>query len=99
MRTDNKHLADWQQHLQDAVELHRNGALGEAQQLYERILANQPDNYDALQLLGLLVSQTNNFEAAVALIDKAINVNPSHANAHSNRGYALRALGRYPEAV
>lgn len=96
---DNNHLADWQQHLQEAVELHRNGALGDAQQLYKRVLARQPDNYDALQLLGLLASQTNNFEAAVALIGKAISINPNHANAHFNMGYALRALGRYPEAV
>ncbi len=91
--------SSWKKQLQEALELHRKGEWGEAKNRYERILQTQPDNYDALQLLGVLASQTNNHEAAVALIDKAIAINPRHATAHSNLGFALKALGRFAESV
>ena len=85
--------------LQAAMELHREGAWAQAKQLYEGILESQPDNFDALQLLGLLASQTKNYEASVALIAKAIAINPSQASVHANLGFALKALGRYKESV
>lgn len=89
----------WKKQLKEAMELHRKGAWSDAKELYERILEAQPDNYDALQLLGVLASETKNFEASVALIGKAIAVNPGQANVHSNLGFALKALGRYAESV
>ncbi len=85
--------------LQKALELHRKRAWSDAKELYERILEAQPDNYDALQLLGVLASETKNYEASVALIAKAIAINPGQATVHSNLGFALKALGRFAESV
>ena len=93
------HPPDGKQQMQAAIELHRKGAWSDAQLLYEGILENQPDNFDALQLLGVLASQTKNYEASVALISKAISINPSHATVYSNLGFALKALSRYAESV
>ena len=90
---------DLKAQLQKALELHRKGAWPDAKELYERILAAQPDNYDALQLFGVLASQTKNYDASVALIAKAIAINPSQATVHSNLGFALKSLGRYAESV
>ena len=91
--------ADGKQQLQSAMELHRKGASAQAKLLYEGILESQPDNFDALQLLGVLASQTKNYEASVALIAKAIAINPGQATVHSNLGFALKSLGRYAESV
>ena len=93
------HPTDGKQQLQAAMELHRKGAWSEAKLLYEGILENQPDNFDALQLLGVLASQTKNYEASVALIAKAIAINPGQATVHANLGFALKSLGRYAESV
>ena len=90
---------DLKAQLQKALEVHRKGAWSEAKLLYEGILETQPDNFDALQLLGVLASQTKNYEASVALIAKAIAINPSQATVHSNLGFALKSLGRYAESV
>ena len=95
----NGHPPDGKQQLQAALELHRKGAWSEAKLLYEGILDSQPDNFDALQLLGVLASQTKNYEASAALIAKAIAINPSQATVHSNLGFALKSLGRYAESV
>lgn len=85
--------------MQKALELHRNSAWAQAKQIYEGILESQPDNFDALQLLGVLASQTKNYEASVALIAKAIAINPGQATVHSNLGFALKSLGRYAESI
>ena len=90
---------DLKEQLQKALELHRKRAWSDAKELYERILEAQPENYDALQLLGVLASETKNYEASVALIAKAIAINPGQATVHSNLGFALKALGRFAESV
>ena len=95
----NGHPPAGKKQLQAALELHRKGAWSEAKLLYEGILENQPDNFDALQLLGVLASQTKNYEASVALIAKAIAINPGQATVHANLGFALKSLGRYAESV
>ncbi len=97
--TDPGPPADWKLYLQKALEHHRKGEWSQANSLYEHILEIQPNNFDALQLLGVLASQTKNYDASVALIERAIAVNASHATAHSNLGFALKALGRYAESV
>jgi len=99
LSADLRSPTDWKLHLQKALKHHRNGEWSQAKELYERILEAQPDNYDALQLLGVLASETKNYEASVALIAKAIAINPGHATVHSNLGFALKALGRFAESV
>ncbi len=66
----------------------------QARQIYEQVLAKQPDDFDALHLSGLIAAQTKDPTLAVALIGKAIAVNPNDAAAYSNRGSALQELKR-----
>ena len=56
-----------------------------AQRIYEAVLKAQPKNPDALHLLGVLASQTKQYERAVELIDKAIAIHPKAADRKSTR--------------
>ena len=85
--------------LQSAIVLHQQGRLAEAEVLYQAILQEQPQQVDALQLLATIAAQQQSYVKAVELFDQVININPLHAVAYSNRGYALRELKRYEEAV
>src|SRR5215470_11879800 len=85
--------------LQRAITLHQQGHLAAADTLYRDILARQPNNFDALHLLGVIEYQRNNLLAAIELIDRAIAIYPNHAASHSNRGNALNDLKRYDEAL
>ena len=40
-----------------AIEMHRSGQLGPASQLYQRVLAREQENAEALHLLGVLHHQ------------------------------------------
>jgi len=85
--------------LSQAIACHQDGRLAEAQALYERILETQPKHPDALHLLGALATQAGNPRLAAELIGKAIAISPGNAAFYSNRGIALRQLGKLGEAV
>jgi tetratricopeptide (TPR) repeat protein len=84
--------------LQQALQLHQAGRVAEAQQIYEQVLAEEPDNADALHLLGLLLSQKGQHEIGLESIDKAIALNPKAAGFFVSRGSVLAALGRGDES-
>ena len=48
-----------------ALALHQQGKLGEAEPIYDRVLAADPDNADVLSLRGTLYFQSGRHEAAV----------------------------------
>lgn len=85
--------------LQRALALHQSGSLSEARALYDQLLQLQPENFDALHLSGLIAFQTKNPALAVELIDRALKINPGYADAHVNRGNALRKLGQFETAL
>lgn len=73
--------------------MHQAGRLADAERLYEEILENDPRHADAQHLLGVLHTQTERTETAVAHIRGAIAANPGVADFHSNLGLALQANG------
>jgi predicted O-linked N-acetylglucosamine transferase (SPINDLY family) len=87
------------QQLLQAFALHQQGRLTEAGQGYQRVLAAQPEHFDALHLLGLLALQNGDPERAIELIGRALPLNPGVAAAHLNHGAALAALKRHEAAL
>jgi predicted O-linked N-acetylglucosamine transferase (SPINDLY family) len=83
----------------DALDLHRDGRLAEAETGYRRLLAAQPRHAQALHYLGLLCYQTQRHDEAVKLIARAIELTPRNSDYLNNYGLALRAAGRLDEAV
>ena len=99
-------VAKAQAKLTEALALHQQGRLGQAKEIYEELLNANPQNADALHLLGVVAYQTKNYQGAVDLIGKAIESNPNHAAYYSNRGLALQevrqleaALSSYDKAI
>jgi predicted O-linked N-acetylglucosamine transferase (SPINDLY family) len=82
-----------------AIQHHQAGRLAEAERIYRRILARQPNHADALHLLGTLALQGGQLDAAVELIRRAIRLRPDYAEAHGNLGNALKGKGQLDEAI
>jgi tetratricopeptide (TPR) repeat protein len=88
-----------QQALGEALELHRQGRLDEAEKIYNRVLKARRDHFDALHLLGMLNHQRGKAGEAYRLVTAALKVNPRSPDALSNLAMVLHALKRDAEAL
>ena len=79
--------------------MHRNGEHEGAAELYQSVLRENPRNFDALYLLGLLHGQNGRFEEAQHFTGQALLLNPASADALFMRSYALERLSRDQEAL
>lgn len=91
--------ADCQAALEAAIAIHRAGRIDEAEPTYRRILAEQPDNAEALHMLGVVHLQKQLLNDALSLFKEAISRNGDDARYHNNLGNALMGLGRREEAI
>ncbi len=85
--------------IQAAVDCHRQGRLAEAERLYRSVLSQEPEQFEALHLLGLLKLQEGNPSEAHALISAALRCRPGATNAMCNLSAALLGLNRAAEAL
>ena len=85
--------------LDAAFAKHRAGDIEGATALYRAILAEQPQEPDALHMLGVIAQQKGNAPLALQLIEASLAVRDSDARAWNNRGLVLRVLGRQEEAL
>ncbi|MGQ9370069.1 DUF6165 family protein [Azospirillum sp. ST 5-10] len=81
-----------------ALRHHRAGALSEARRLYRAVLGAEPDNADALHLLGVVHLQNGDLGEAETLIRRALARMPS-ATGFSNLGAALYKQRRTVPAI
>ena len=87
------------QALGEAVALHRQGQLREAERIYARVLKAAPDHFDALNLLGGIKVQQGQFGEAQRLFTAAVKARPEIAAGWSNLGQAQHALKRPADAL
>jgi len=94
------------QMLNKAFAHHQTGELTEAEKLYRAVLTRDPDNLNALQLLGLLVHARDRSVDGLALLERAAAVadrrgdrSANYAVLHNNLANALRDAGRIADAA
>jgi tetratricopeptide (TPR) repeat protein len=87
------------QALEVARQYYEAGRLQRAEQQYRQVVAADPREVDALQLLGVIAGRTGRHELAVDHLRAALQIKPDLAAAHNNLGNVLVLMGRLPEAV
>jgi tetratricopeptide (TPR) repeat protein len=88
--------------LQSGLAHHQAGRLAEAQACYCQVLKTDPQQPDALHLMGVAAQQTGEYDAAIGLISAAIRSHPQAAHYHNNlantyllQGNTKAAIGSY----
>ena len=82
-----------------AIALHRSGQVAEAEQTYLRVLAVEPENPDALHLLGVIRHQQKDYASAEPLYRRAVKIQPLYTQAWMNLGQLMFDMERRDEAL
>ncbi|MGD0137524.1 MAG: tetratricopeptide repeat protein [Tepidisphaeraceae bacterium] len=88
-----------QQNLQAALAQYRAGNPLAAEKLCRRVLSLQPENVDALNLLGACFYLAGNLKEAIEVYQRIAALKPDLPEAHNNLGGCLQRNGRLAEAV
>jgi predicted TPR repeat methyltransferase len=81
------------------VGLHKEGLLDAASEIYERVLLAEPEDADALHLLGLCRHQQERHGEGLDLLRCAVARAPQHVDALNNLGNMLLNAGLLDEAA
>jgi predicted O-linked N-acetylglucosamine transferase (SPINDLY family) len=85
--------------LDHGLALHKSGKISEAGLIYEKILKQQSNHLDAIQLLATSYGQQKNPELALKYFDLALQINKTNPIILNNRGIPLQELNRVDEAL
>jgi len=85
--------------LKQGLQHHRAGRLEKAGKAYQQVLHNDPDNADALNLMGVILQAAGNLDSAIALITRATDLVPDFAPPFVNLGNALQEASRFDDAI
>ncbi len=86
-------------HQNMAVELMKKGDHENARKHLRIILTHEPEHDDATYNLGLSFYETGEFKTALEYLLRAIDLNPTKANAYLVASWALRKLNQTSEAM
>ena len=89
---------DAQALLTKALADHQAGRRAEARAAYEAVLAQQPNNFNALQFLGVLLHQEGQSDAGLNYLSRAVALQPLDAILRNNYGGVLREAGHFEAA-
>lgn len=94
----NKNL-DMNNELKKAVDFHRSGNLEKAEEIYINVLQIEPENADALNLLGYIACQRGQHKKSIQLIKRAIHLDSMAPSYYNNLGLAYKESGNLDEAI
>ncbi|MAE64859.1 MAG: hypothetical protein CMJ18_11375 [Phycisphaeraceae bacterium] len=83
----------------EGLDHHRAGRHREAAQSYQRVLAVDPRNADALHLLGMVAQARGRYAAAIDHIQTAIKLRPGIPSFHNNLALAMWRHGMLDKAA
>jgi tetratricopeptide (TPR) repeat protein len=88
-----------QQAIRVAVQHHQAGRLSEAEAIYRQVLAANPIDAAALELLGTLLAQKGDLRGGEDALRQSLRIAPTGATAYFNLGEICRRLGRPAESL
>lgn len=84
---------------QTALDAHQRGDLAAAERAYAELLAEDPDHFDALRLLGVLKLQQGDLEAAAERLKRATELRPDAVEGWVNLATLEQSRGDLAAAI
>ena len=83
----------------EALEFHKKGDFKKANNILTSILKNEPNDFDALYLNGIIDFQMGKHEISIKKINKAIEINPNNFEVHKNLALIYKKIGKINESI
>jgi tetratricopeptide (TPR) repeat protein len=85
--------------LTTGLEHHQAGRLNRALEIYQQVLAADPQNAEVHNLLGAVCIHLHQWPQAAGYLAEAVRLNPEYSAAHDNLGVLLAQQGQIGQAV
>jgi len=85
--------------LNKAIASYQAGQFGEAEEICQKIISTKANLFDAHHVLAVVQASQGKNEQALVSYNRAVALQPNHADALSNRGNLLKELRRFEEAL
>jgi tetratricopeptide (TPR) repeat protein len=85
--------------LDEAFDAFEQGRVDQAQQAFLAVLALSPQEFDALNMLGVIAMQKRDLPRAIDLLQKAVAADPEAGMAYANLGIALLDSAQTEQAL
>ena len=85
--------------LEQGIKFHQKGRISDAEKIYKKILSENPNHFDSLNLLSEILIQSKNYELAKTLLTRAAKERPEHSNTQFNLAIVFEKLGDISSAV
>ena len=95
---NNKNLS-LEEMLSLAFKNHKDNNFRIAENLYTKIIKINPNQFDAVLLLGSLWFLTKNYKDSIRMLTNAIKINPKNINPYQNLGAVLVEIGESQKAI
>lgn len=95
----NLHIDPYLPSLREALEHQKSGRSKDAEALYRKILKKVPEHGLALQLLGVLLSQSKRVSEGVDCLERCVRVMPLDPRAWNNLGNAYKSERRLEDGL
>ncbi len=84
---------------QKALLLHQKGMIEDAKSIYGQIIRINPEDPDALHMMGIAAFQSGDISTSQGLLNKAVQLCPDRASFRSSLGNILKLAGKTDEAL
>jgi 2-O-methyltransferase len=85
--------------IQSAVEYYQAGNLQQAVNICKKIVNSQPNNINAVNMLGVICYQQKDYDSAIHYMINLINLKPNNAQAYYILGHSMQEKGQIDEAI
>lgn len=84
--------------LSQALVHHKQGNLDKAKKIYHDLLELNPENFEVINLLGVLNFQQKNFNTSIGLFNQALRIKDHHA-VYNNLANVYKEIKKYDDAI
>jgi tetratricopeptide (TPR) repeat protein len=84
---------------ESAIKHYQTGNLGTAESLCQEILEIQPQNFNALLMLGVIFHESGDYDLAITYTERSLEAYEASAVAHYNLGISYQKKGQPDKAI